>query len=275
MQLTINDIEPIETYPYLEVGSQNLAHSTSPQIFHKYLPIYLGEWVNEKSEVDLIIVCSDLQGIVEESGKRKLLGEKLPEFLKLLVEIELELPEESKIGVLLCGDLYTSLEKRGSSGDVRNVWKEFKKHFSWVAGVAGNHDFFGNAHEIEEFKSLENIYLLHKEIVKIDGIEIGGISGIIGRSGKTNRVEEKDYLKNLRKLLKKKIDFVLLHETPDYPKLNQIGNSKIREVIEEGSKSKICCGHCFWEKTLVEFENETQVLNSDSKVVILRVKNSH
>lgn len=275
MQLIVNDIEPIETYPYLEVGSQSMGSSNSPEIFHKRLPIYIGEWHKEKTDVDLIIICSDLQGIVEKNGEKKLLGEELPEFLKLLIDIEFDSIKEKKIGVFLCGDLFTSLKKRGSSGDVRNVWKQFKEHFSWVVGVAGNHDRFGNPTEIEEFKKLKDIYLLHKTSVNVSGIEIGGISGIIGRNDKTNRVEEVDYIKNLQKLLRKKLDFILLHETPDYPLLNQIGNSKIRATLEKGSKSKICCGHCFWEKSLVELENKTQVLNSDSKVIILKIKNKN
>lgn len=124
MKLTVNDITPIETYPYLEVGSSNLEHLSFPQLLHKSLPIYLGEWVNENAKVDLIIICSDLQGIIEEAGEHYLLGEKLPAFLKLLIEMDLS--PNNKIGVFLCGDLYTSIKKRGSSGDVRTVWKEFK-----------------------------------------------------------------------------------------------------------------------------------------------------
>lgn len=144
---------------------------------------------------------------------------------------------------------------------------------SWVVGVEGNHDRFGSNQEKEEFKVIENIYLLHKESVSIDNLNIGGISGIIGRGDKTNRVDEKEYLNNLRKLLKKDLDFLLLHETPDFPKFEFIGNPKIREVIEKATKSIICCGHCHWEKTLVGFENESIVMNVDSKVVILKNRN--
>ena len=49
------------------------------------------------------------------------------------------------IGVLLAGDLYTvpALDRRGGSGDVTAVWRAFGDEFSWVVGVAGNHDTFG------------------------------------------------------------------------------------------------------------------------------------
>jgi 3',5'-cyclic-AMP phosphodiesterase len=271
MKITLDDTRPIESYSYLEVGTEQ-SNNGKAIILHKELPIYLGEFQHEKSNVDFLIICSDLQGAIEESGEYKLVGEDLPEFLNLLIEIELAETENLRTGVILCGDLFTNLDKRGSNGDVRDVWTKFKTQFEWVVGVAGNHDRFGSALEKEEFKSKENIYLLHKEIKEIDNIKIGGISGIIGREDKTNRVDEKEYLDYLKKLLIQELDFVILHETPDCPNLEFNGNSKIREVIEKGSKSNICCGHSHWRKTLIEFENKSVVLNVDSKVVILKKK---
>jgi len=271
MKITLNEIEPIETYSYLEVGAGQ-SNNGNPIILHKELPIYLGEFESEKSEVEFLIICSDLQGAIEKDDEYKLVGEELPEYLKLLIGIELNEKENPKIGVLLCGDLFTNLDKRGSSGDVREVWMKFKNQFDWVIGVAGNHDRFGTEQEKEEFKSTENIYLLHKEIKEIDNLRIGGISGIIGREDKINRVDEKEYLDQLKKMMKKELDFVLLHETPDFPDLKFIGNPKIREVIEKEGKSNICCGHCHWEKSLIEFQNKSLVMNVDSKVVILKNK---
>lgn len=272
MVITINDKKPIETFQYLEVGSGQLNKNGKSLILHKSLPIYLGEYKNDKTEIDYLIICSDLQGIVEDLDKKKLLGEALPSFLKLLLDVELNHKKDSKIGVLLCGDFYANLEKRGSSGDVRSVWNSFNKEFDWVVGVAGNHDSFGDKTDLEIFKKQENIHLLHKEIRKISGLNIGGISGIIGRVGKLNRVEESDYLNNLKKLLNEDLDFLLLHETPTCPSFNFYGNPKIRLVIESNPPSKILCGHCHWEKTLVEFPNQSLVMNVDSKVVILKIK---
>ena len=118
MRITLDEIEPIEKYSYLEVASGQSKHG-KPIVIHKELPIYLGEFDSEKSNIDFLIVCSDLQGAIEKEGEYKLIGEELPEFLKLLIEIEFSEIKNAKIGVLLCGDLYTNLEKRGSSGDVR------------------------------------------------------------------------------------------------------------------------------------------------------------
>jgi len=167
-------------------------------------------------------------------------------------------------------DLYTSLNKRGASGDVRKVWLAFQEHFKWVVGVAGNHDRFGNAADLTAFKAVPNIFLLHKEIKVIDKLKIGGISGIIGRANKTHRVDEKEYLGTLKQLAKKELDLLLLHETPDFPKMKLMGNAKIRETIEQSTSTHICCGHCHWQQTLVTLENQSSVLNVDAKVVILK-----
>lgn len=276
MEITLNDTEPIESYPYLEVsGEQN--NEGRPKIIHKRLPIYFGTFEHNKSDIDYLIICSDLQGISEDE-EGKLLGVVLPEFLKLLIEIEKESElEATKVGVLLCGDLYTNLNKRGRSGDVREVWIKFNETFDWVIGVAGNHDRFGNEEEEREFKAVEGIHLLHENIVIKDELKIGGISGIIGRNDKVNRVEEKEYLRELRKLLKKDIDLLLLHETPDFPEFNLQGNPKLREVIENiklKDMRNIFCGHCHWDKTLIMLQENVKVMNTDAKVVLLKRTNN-
>lgn len=264
---------PIEFYPYLEVGSGQ-TNNGKPIILSKKLPIYFGDFESNKTSVDFLIICSDLQGMTERDGIYKLLGEELPEFLKLLIEVEFNSISNPKIGVLLCGDLFTNLDKRGASGDVRQVWIKFKEQFNWVVGVAGNHDQFGTVSELKTFKAMDDIFLLHKDVIEIDKLKIGGISGIIGRPDKSNRVEEKEYLQQLKVFLKKDLDILLLHETPDFPNLDYIGNPKIREVLDTYSKTNICCGHCHWDKTLVELENNSLIMNVDSKVVILKKRNN-
>ncbi|MEO0469271.1 MAG: metallophosphoesterase [Bacteroidota bacterium] len=269
MTISIDERKPIDTHPYLEVGRGQSKHG-EPIILHQELPIYLGTFEHEKTGLDFLIICSDLQGVVEEAGAYQLLGEALPEFLKLLIEIELSEGEKPRIGVLLCGDLFTSLDKRGSSGDVRVVWQAFKAQFDWVIGVAGNQDRFGTELEKAAFASNEGISLLHKDIQETDRLRIGGISGIIGRGDKVNRVDEAEYLDTLRYLLKQDLDLILLHETPDHPELGFIGNERIRAVLEKGRKANICCGHCHWDRSLVELDNGSCVINVDSKVVILK-----
>ncbi|MEO1629080.1 MAG: metallophosphoesterase, partial [Bacteroidota bacterium] len=269
MTISLASSAPIDLYPYLEIGAAQ-SKMGDPIILHKQLPIHFGHFRNAKCELDFLIVCSDLQGLVQHNGEDKLLGTELPEYLQLLIELELADHKKPKIGVLLCGDLYSNLKKRGASGDVRAVWMSFKEQFDWVVGVAGNHDRFGTAREKEEFEGVENIHLLHKKMLEIDGLQIAGISGIIGRADKINRVAEMEYLETLRFLLRKEPDFLLLHETPNHPEKGCAGNEKIREVIEEGPASKIFCGHCHWDTPLVRLKNDSQVLNVDARVVILK-----
>lgn len=271
MKINIDDSKVIEVFPYLEVGSKLKANTEEPEVLHKNLPIFLGDITVSNTDLDFLIVTSDLQGIAEANGNQYLLGELLPSFLRTLIDIEFF--ENAKVGVLLCGDLYTSLEKRGASGDVRSVWNQFNDSFEWVAGVAGNHDSFGSDKEKTQFESTEGIHFLHNSTVLLNGIKLGGLGGIIGRSDKLNRLDESDYLEKLSKLTKKELDVILLHETPDFPSLNQIGNARIREVLESGSESTVCCGHCHWEKTSVLLNNNAQVLNVDAKVLLLKIQN--
>ncbi len=54
------------------------------------------------------------------------------------------------VGVLLAGDFYTNpdLKRRGSAGDLEDLWIGFDERFRWVAGVASNHDLFAGKSEI-------------------------------------------------------------------------------------------------------------------------------
>ena len=154
-------------------------------------------------------------------------------------------------------------------GDVKNVWRMFEEKFGTVVGVAGNHDSFGTAEEFEKFKREKGINFIEKEIRKIESIEVGGISGIIGQVDKPNRIEESVYLMMLKKLLLKQPDIVLLHQSPDFPPKSFEGEAKIREVIEKSPPNLIFCGHSHWSEALVELKNGSQVMNVDNRVVIL------
>ena len=79
-------------------------------------------------------------------------------------------------------------------------------------------------------------------------------------------------MKALEKLLRQQRDFMLLHEEPNHSELKLRCNLKIREIIEMGKKSVICCGHTHWKHTLVKKDNGTQIINADSKCIILRVE---
>jgi Icc-related predicted phosphoesterase len=263
------DTQPIEVFPYWIVpqgGRDEQGNRRNEQVL---LPILKGTVHGLPPGIDALIVASDLQGNVIEGEEVLLLGEKLPEFLSLLIKLEFPRLDTRRIGVMLCGDLFASLGKRGESGKVQQVWRKFKSEFKWVAGVAGNHDYFGTAKEMESFVREEHICFLHRQIKEIDGLQLGGIGGIIGRTDKLNRMEESDYVQALQKLLRQQPHAVLLHQSPDYPEKGYLGEKSIRQVLENASPNLIMCGHCHWETPLVELSNRTQILNADSRVVIL------
>lgn len=269
MKITI-DAAPIDQYPFWMVPPGGGRGSEGKRTIEKtFLEILHGAFFSASLGVDALIVTSDLQGKVIEDDREFLLGEKLPDHLKLLLQLEFPQIRPDNIGVLLCGDFFAMLEKRGGLGDVKPVWRQFKSHFKWVAGVAGNHDDFGTRSVFEAFKREEGMYYLHKGIRKIDKAEMGGISGIIGETGMPNRLEEADFLKTLKQLAVQQLEFILLHEGPDFPAAALDGNPKIREVLEQSPANTIFCGHRHWDQALVNLENGTQVLNVDKRVAIL------
>jgi Icc protein len=258
--------KPIGEFPYLNIGGGRC----KGKILHVRFPVYKAYVDRLPEGLDALVVASDLQGNVKKGDELLLLGEVFPQFLKELLEAELKNTTAELTGILLCGDLYANLEKRGGLGDVRPVWKAFREHFKWVAGVAGNHDDFGSFHEKLMFKLKEpKIHFLEKEEVQLDDLKIAGVSGIVGSSNKAFRVEEGDFLDYIEARLQKKPDVLLLHEGPSYKEKDLMGNPEVRTLLESKKPTLVCCGHSHWRKHLVELDNGTQVLNSDAKAFVL------
>lgn len=273
MKSQINDTTPIARYPYNSVIPFSRQKYYDKLLERVDLPIYSGSITGlDAPELDYLILASDLQGTVEREGKTLLLGEVLPDFLETVLTLEFDQTDMSRVGVLLCGDLYARTDRRGGLGDVRHVWRNFNQHFRFVAGVAGNHDDFGSPEERAAFSEEPGIHLLHYDTQEIDGITIGGISGVIGRPSKPNRNAAGTHLKELIYLLQQKPHFVLLHEGPDHLQPRLLGNERIRQIIERYSSSTICCGHRHWDTTLVHLPNGSQVINVDAKCVIFKLE---
>jgi len=113
-----------------------------------HLPILRATVDHLPDGLEAIVATADLQGRGlerEDGGPAPLLGELLAEELEALAKLG-EIPSPDVTGVILAGDLYSrpELDCRGGSGDVRVVWDAFARNFRWVAGVAGNHDFYGS-----------------------------------------------------------------------------------------------------------------------------------
>lgn len=273
LQIQKIEKDPIHYFPYKVVAARHQDDGGYRQLQDTLFPVWKGVIDNLPKDLDAIIVASDLQGHCEVNGALVLLGEVLPEELKLLLEIQYPDIAPDRTGVFLCGDLFALTHRRGGMGDVQHIWKAFADTFKWVAGVAGNHDMIGqNNKDVKTLQYAKNSYYLDNGIAKIDGMQIAGLGGIIGSPKKHNRREESDYLKQLKKLLLKKPDVLLLHEGPDFPEANFIGTELIREMLERSPSTLVCCGHTHWDIPLKTLSNATQVLNMEGRAIILGKK---
>jgi Icc-related predicted phosphoesterase len=173
------------------------------------------------------------------------------------------------IGVVLAGDLYSDpgASKRGATGDVRDVWRAFARSFRWVAGVAGNHDTFGASRDRERFGREPGIHLLDGEVVELDGLRIGGVSGIIGPPEKTNRRNEESMLVLLEQVVAASPE-VILHEGPDCGR-GRPGNAAIGQVLARCREPLIVCGHVHWPDAVAVSSSGAQVLNATERILLL------
>lgn len=219
--------------------------------------------------LDALIAASDLQGR-DPVDPAQLLGVTVAELLCHLGRRSI-LPPPDRVGVCLCGDLYTvpDADRRGGTGDVTAVWGAFAERFRWVAGVAGNHDVLpGGAAALDACA-----HLLDGDVRQLDGLRIGGVSGIVGALERHNRRPPEVFVGLMQRLLTRSIDVLLLHEAPAGTIPEQRGNEVLRDVIERAVVDEpplVLCGHTPWQSPLAELSRGVQVLNLEARVAVLR-----
>lgn len=304
MRITTLQEHPIETFGYLNA-------IPGGEVQAAQLPIYVGTISGLPKGLDALIVSSDLQGVaplpfvrdsikiasnsdVQISTHRPsqdeptlsreedcLLGEVLPDYVRLLLEVEMPEIDPNRVGVLLCGDLYARRGKRGASGNPVSVWLAFREAFGWVAGVDGNHDLTdeAGAHRLHSDTAIHymDAPVVINASLPIDGLassaasqplRVAGLGGIIGRPDKPNRLPKERYLQSLSKLLKQRPDCLVLHQSPGIAELGLMGEPLIRQTLQAGSETVVFCGHTRWQTSLVQLNNGTQIVNADSKLFI-------
>lgn len=246
-------------------------------------PIYGALAHGLQADIDGLLVTSDLQGMELSVGRNgsarvrsepaRLIGHAIAEDVFLMSGSE-TVPAAERIGVVLAGDLHVSadLKKRGGKGDVRDVWLTFRSYFRWVAGVAGNHDRFGNGRDdLNEFAALDHIHYLDGDTVTIDSMAIGGVGGIIGNPRKLFRREEDVYLDLVGSVVRQNPALTVLHESPAIDEVPYPGSSALRHCLQDLSPVFVVSGHCHWDfPGFRELENGTQVLNVEGRAVLLR-----
>jgi len=219
--------------------------------------------------LDALVAASDLQGR-DAIDPGRLLGVAVAELVAGLGARGV-LPPAARIGVCLCGDLYTvpAADRRGGTGDVTTVWCAFAEHFRWVVGVAGNHDVLpGGAAALDACA-----HLLDGDVRELDGLRIGGVGGIVGALERHNRRPSEAFVAVMRNLLARPIDLLLLHEAPTGTTDAQRGNAVLREVIDAAvgdAPPLVLCGHTPWTAPLAELASGVQVLNLEARVAVLR-----
>jgi hypothetical protein len=232
------------------------------------LPFLRGTVDQLPAELDAIVAASDLQG--RESVGGRLLGEAVADELAVLAELGI-IPSLGRTAVLLAGDLYTvpNLDRRGKIGDVRSVWTAFASRFVSVAGVAGNHDDLGIDDPAGRTFGKAPMHLLDGTVADVCGLAVGGVSGIIGDPRKLHRRESGDFLTLVTRLLSRRVDVLVMHEGPDAPG-GLAGNPHIRQTLERTMDPPlVVCGHSYWTRALATVVGGGQVLNVDSRVVVI------
>ncbi|MEK7257555.1 MAG: metallophosphoesterase [Bacteroidota bacterium] len=266
--------EPIAEFPYHNAGTR-AARWGNRSNWHWTLPVLKGVAEGIPEELDALLLTSDLQGTVQENGETRLLGEVLPEFLAAALSIEMNLRPE-KTGVLLCGDFFALVGRRGGLGDVSGIWKAFKTHFQWVAGVSGNHDDFGqNWNRLNRLRQEPGIFYLENNAVEIENFKLAGLSGVIGENGKHNYLPEIDFCQKLDALLAKRADLTLLHQNPFHTDSPRKGGKAVLDLLQRHPGRLLACGHAIWNEPLLLLENGTQVLNVAERAVVLKRFSAH
>ena len=223
-------------------------------------------------QLDALFVASDLQGFATDAGgESRLLGYGVAE--QLLEHAVANQIEPSRIGVLLAGDLFAraDLTRRGGIGDVRGVWRAFAERFAFVAGVAGNHDAFGDAPgDLVAFAQEPGTYLLDAGTpglaVAADchGLRIAGVSGIVGNPEKPWRKTQEQLCAAVRQALALGPDVLLLHQNPALPDVRRADHGWLTDELIAGARGLVVFGHSFCHRALVEI-GDCQLLATEGR----------
>jgi Icc-related predicted phosphoesterase len=237
------------------------------------LPVLRGAVDGLPPEIDALIVSSDLQGVAsldDGSGALRLLGVVLASRLAALADAG-TIPARDRTGILLAGDLFSAPagDVRGVSGDVRDVWRAFATHFRWVAGVAGNHDTFGAGHDRGHSFREPRVHVLDGDVVDLDRLRVAGLGGIIGDPAKPGRRAEREFVRELKRLVAAKPNILILHHGPDTDRGRLRGHPEVRGALSRSGPVLVVCGHVYWPEPVADVRGGAQALNVDSRVVVL------
>lgn len=266
LQITSHDPQPLTCF-----GGWTTAPGGRGKMF---LPIYVhvARVRGLPEALDGLIFCSDLQAIDDDQlpvARRQLVGLSVASQIADLCNGE-DLPDASRVGVGLAGDFYAvpTLNKRGGLGEVMAVWRAFASRFRWVVAVAGNHDSFDGQCQLPRKTGMKNLYGLDGRVVVLDGLRIGGVSGIIGRSKKPWRRPREQYLADLCDVMTPPLDILLTHCSPQ-PEPTWLGEPSMTSLLLECEPMLAVSGHVHWPEYWHDPAVGGHWLNVDARVVCL------
>lgn len=242
------------------------------------LPFLFGTAEALPEGVDAVVVTSDLQGR-EFLGSKDKPGRLLSEVVaEELIERgdSLGLPDPSRVGVVLAGDLFARESGRGGNGDIFPALRAFSEWFAWVVAVGGNHDDVGSWPITEDswarLRAVPRLHFLDGHTVELGGVRISGVSGVEGDPQRAFRRPADDFRGAIELVLLDRPELLVLHQGPHVDGVARKSSETVREALDHAHPAPpLCiCGHDPWETPVVQLPNGTQVLNVDHRVVVLR-----
>lgn len=251
---------------YREMPFLNAAGGRSGGPVRERLPFFQGKIRGLPDGSPTLVAMGDLQGRTGMGSEAStLLGCGVAAALPS-IQAEAGLPDPRLCVGILAGDLYAvpNAAKRGGTGDVSEVWRDLRQCFGSMVGVMGNHDIFGEA--INPQAPPEDC--LDGKVIEIGGLRIGGVSGIVGSPGRTNRRSVEEFVEVLLSVLVESPHIVVLHAAPQADD-GAPGEEALSTAIKSfGFDGLIVCGHVHWRYRVQRCGSAT-VLNVDGAVVTL------
>lgn len=184
------------------------------------------------------LATADLQGREKHSGNR-LLGELAAEEIVALQQLNV-LPQFDFC--FLCGDFYDypDLRKLGGTGDVTIAINALSQTASRTFAVLGNHD------EVQGSNLHPEVTVLDGNVMKIESLTIGGVSGVVGDPKRNNRKREDEFLAAVERCSNSKTDILLLHQGPKGPTEAERGFDALNDLLRKRAELLVVFGHCHW-----------------------------
>lgn len=264
------DMEVIDYASFLKpTNDETLSSALLPILAWPEVPTNINEKGNKLAGVSHIIAFSDLQGVVRENNTLiPLTIDLLRNVLPLLV-MEGKIPPLHQCICLVAGDSFANTNdfRRGTDGFIDDVIEEFiHSDFFATAMVLGNHDLVSEDVNAQ-IQSAPNFVLLDGDVMNVAGLNIGGVSGIVGNPTRPNRNSESMLCKKIASIARQTPDILLLHEGP-YLNEEQKGHLAVTKALKKLENCLVISGHIHWKNPIAQ-TTSNHILNVDERVVVM------